>query len=135
MRFAEIADLFVTVLDKTSFFWNFYVVGIIAIVGWLFSLSQRLDVRLKIVVSVGFLFFIGMNLLALTSTYQFLSAIAEEMKAAIGEAKLREDGLKMLIKDLSFDSRVWFAWGIHAVMDTAILYCIWSDGLWRKVRA
>ncbi len=135
MKLAEIADLFVTAVDTTNFFWNFYVVGIVAIVGWLFSLSRSLDVQLKIVVSVGFLLFIGMNLQALTSTYLFLSAIVEEMQAVITKDTFRTDGLGMLIDQLSYDGRIWLTWGIHAVMDTAILYCIWSDRLWQKVRA
>lgn len=37
METKDVADLFITATDKIEFYWNFYVVMLLALTGWLVS--------------------------------------------------------------------------------------------------
>lgn len=52
-------DLYISAIDKVEFYWNFYNVVIISIIGWLLTHRQAMPRRFKAVLSVGFLFFYG----------------------------------------------------------------------------
>ena len=47
METKEIADLFVTATGKIEFYWNFYTVTLLALIGWLVSTNKALVLRLN----------------------------------------------------------------------------------------
>jgi hypothetical protein len=42
MSVKEVADLLFAARGRIDFYWNFYVVAVIAVIGWLLSLKKKL---------------------------------------------------------------------------------------------
>src|SRR6266496_169063 len=53
MSIKEIADLLFAARERIDFYWNFYVVVVIAVIGWLVSFKKTLTLSMKLLVSVG----------------------------------------------------------------------------------
>ena len=85
MEARDIADLFVTAIDKIEFYWNFYTVTLLALIGWLVTTKQALDRGLKLLLSVGYLIFVAMNLTGLWGSYTLAEALRLDLLAATAD--------------------------------------------------
>ena len=85
MDVKDTIDLFIIATDKVEFFWNFYVVSVISLVGWLVTTKRPLTVFLKFLITVGYLLLAAMNLLGLYNTYNFAEALREDLLAMEGQ--------------------------------------------------
>ena len=47
----DVIDICFSAQDRIDLYWNFYVVGVLAIIGWLISLKRRLNWQFKVFVS------------------------------------------------------------------------------------
>ena len=57
----KLVELALALDDKSSFYWNFYVVANIAILGWILSNGHKILSKARIVGILGYLLFTGMN--------------------------------------------------------------------------
>ena len=57
MEIRDIADLFIEATGKIEFYWNFYTVTVLALIGWLVSTDKVLRPGLKSLITVGYLVF------------------------------------------------------------------------------
>lgn len=133
MEFQETLDLVFKLDGKIDFLWNFYVGINVVVIGWLLARKERGNLKLKAVLTIVYLLFVGMNLRAILENYAFLNAATEELKLIANTVTFKGDELKEIIQQKSYSDRLTFAWGIHLVVDSLILVAIWNDRLWKKI--
>lgn len=83
METKDIAALFVTAMGKIEFYWHFYTVTLLALIGWLVSTNKSLGLRLKLLITVGYLAFAAMNITGLISSYSFAEALRKDLQCSV----------------------------------------------------
>lgn len=134
MQPSELATLLMSAADRAGFFWNFYIVGIFALLGWRFSLKGPLSPVLKVLAILSFVLFAGMNCSALWGTYRVFQMLALELEAKSTSETFATAGMLALIKDLSGDRVRIQAVIVHGLTDITIIVTLLSDKLWVKHR-
>ena len=125
-------DLFLNIVDKVNFYWHLYIISIIAVIGWLLSLKQPMRWQLKVLISVAFLSFVVMNVIALIGSYAFLEATRLDLEKHIAVDKFPK--LSEMIKSISYGSRWWSVIAIHSCVDIIMLIAIWSNKVSDSIR-
>lgn len=119
----EVADLLFAARERIDFYWNFYVVVVVAVIGWLVSLKKTLTIPMKLLVSVAFLIAAGMNLVGLYSAYTFAEALRTDLLRVAAAAPLADT--RLLLEQHSYVSQRMVAVGVHLTLGATILLVIW----------
>src|SRR5438034_9878262 len=61
----DVAQLFITATARVEFYWNFYVVMLLGLIGWMFSTKKPITAHLKLLITAGYIVFVCMYLLVL----------------------------------------------------------------------
>jgi hypothetical protein len=123
MTVKDVADLLLAATERVDFYWNFYVVIVIAVIGWLVSLKKALTVPLKVLVSVAYVIAAAMNLLGLYGSYTFAEALRTDLLRMAASAPLL-DTFAILEKH-SYAAQRTAAFWIHLVVGSAVLLAVW----------
>lgn len=134
MDVKDIIDIFFKAKDNMQFFWNFYVIGLVAIIGWFFTLKKHLSKVLKIFLSILFVIFMGMNISGLMRSYELIVASKTDLLALVQCADCVERGTIMSILSFYSDGYKYIVWGIHGVIDLGMFFVIWNDNVWEALR-
>ena len=54
----DVAQLFITATARVEFYWNFYVVMLLALIGWMFSTKKPITAHLKLLITAGYIVFV-----------------------------------------------------------------------------
>lgn len=124
MSVNDLADLLIAARGRVDFYWNFYAVMVIAIIGWLMSPKRHLTVPMKVAVTVVYIVAGAMNLLGLLSSYALAEALRTDLlRAAVGTPL---EDTRTLLAHHSYPLHRAAAFSIHVVIGAAILFAIWS---------
>ena len=126
-------DIFLNIVDKLNFYWHMYIIIVIAVTGWLLSLKFSMSWQLKVLTSVSFLSFAGINFMALVDSYSFLEVTRLELEKHVTLENFPH--LYAKITSISYKSRLWYVIGIHLCIDTIVLIAIWSSKVSSSLRA
>jgi hypothetical protein len=130
MEMKDVANLFIAATDKIQFYWNFYVVMLIALIGWLVSTKTALSTSLKFLITVGYLVFVAMNILGLYGSYTFAEALRTDLLAMDGAKALAHT--RDVLQSQSFISQRTGAFWIHLIVGLAVLSVVWLGRLGEK---
>jgi hypothetical protein len=119
----DVADLLFAARERIDFYWNFYAVVVVAVIGWLVSLKKTLTAPMKALVSVAFLVAAGMNLLGLYGAYTFAEALRTDLLRMAAATPLADT--RLLLEQHSYLAQRMAAIGIHVTVGAAILLVIW----------
>lgn len=122
-------DLYTNSVDKVEFYWNFYSVVVISIIGWLLSERRKLPHHLKLLAIGGFLFFAAMNLYNLMGAYTLSDALQDDLRYHL--ANSRDHGLEQtqqVFANAGFKYQKPAAMAVHLVIATAVVLMIWQTG-------
>lgn len=123
MQIKDVADLFIMAINKVEFYWNFYVVMLIALIGWLISTKNPLSTSLKFLITAGYALFAMMNIVGLYSSYTLAEALRNDL--------LEMEGAKALVhvygvfQSLSFIQQRTAVFWIHIIVGLAVLSAVW----------
>jgi hypothetical protein len=123
MNIKDVADLFVTATEKIEVYWNFYVIMLIALIGWLISTKRPLSTFLKFLISVGYLVFVAMNILGLYGAYTFAEALRIDL-LAMESAKALVNTYDILQAHSYIEKRTATFW-IHLIIGLPVILVIW----------
>jgi hypothetical protein len=123
MTIRDVADLLFAARERIDFYWNFYVVVVIAVIGWLVSLRRTLTPPMKALVSVAYLIAAGMNLLGLYGAYTFAEALRTDLLRMAATAPLTET--RLVLEQHSYLAHRLAALWIHLAVGAAILLVVW----------
>jgi hypothetical protein len=119
----EVADLLFAARERIDFYWNFYVVVVIAVIGWLVSLKKTLTRSMKVLVSVAYLIAAVMNYLGLYSSYTFAEALRTDLLRMVATGSLTDT--RFILEQHSYLAQRLGAFWIHFVVAATILLVIW----------
>jgi hypothetical protein len=119
----DLADLLFAARERSDFYWNFYVVVVIAVIGWLVSLKKALTPSMKALVSVVFSIAAATNLLGLYSSYTFSEALRTDLLRMAVAAPLIDT--RLLLQQHSYLAQRQVACWIHLTVAVTILLAIW----------
>lgn len=125
----DIAELFVTATGKIEFYWNFYTVTVLALIGWLVSTEKALAPRVKVLITVGYLAFVFMNVVGLYGSYTFAEALREDLLLSV---KATPDVLKNaqeVLSHRSFKGQKQLVLAIHVLVGAFVLFAVWFGRL------
>ena len=69
-----------------------------------------------------------------TNTYAFLDVATEELKSIALTMTFSTDEFREIIQHQSYNDRVRLTWVIHLIADSLMVFAIWYDKLWSKIR-
>jgi hypothetical protein len=121
----DIADLFIAATGKIEFYWNFYTVTLLALIGWLVSTKKVLRAELKSLITIGYLVFVLMNILGLWGSYTFAEALRQDLLIAAEAAPDTLRNAQAVLAKGSFSGQRILALVIHAVLGVFVLSVIW----------
>lgn len=129
MDFKEVVNIFITATGKVEFYWNFFTITYLVLIGWLITTGFSLTFPIKLVITVGYLAFVFMNLIGLWWSYSYSEALRKDLIAAAEnmqeELKNLEHSKKLLLQSRSFNFQRNLAFYIHLVLGILFLSLIW----------
>ncbi|PKG98577.1 hypothetical protein [Paraglaciecola sp. MB-3u-78] len=129
METKDIADLFIAATGKIEFYWNFYTVTLLVLIGWLISTKKILRPGLKCLITVGYLVFALMNILGLWGSYTFAEALRQDLLIAAQSAPDTLKNAQTILSKSSFSKQKVSVLIIHGVLGVFVLSVIWFGRL------
>ena len=123
LSFKEVADLLFAARARIDFYWNFYVVVIIAVIGWLVSLKKTLTLSMKVLVSLAFIVAAAMNLVGVHGAYTFAEALRTDLLRMAVSSPLADT--RAVLEQHSYLTQRWVAFSVHLIVGVAILLVVW----------
>jgi hypothetical protein len=123
MTTKEVADLLVAASGRIDFYWNFFVVIVIALVGWLVSLKKSLTVPMRLLITVAYLIAAAKNLAGLFGAYSFAEALRLDRLRMVGAGELPQT--RKVLEAHSFGTQRNAAFLIHLALGSAVLFVVW----------
>ena len=119
----DVADLLFAARERIDFYWNFYIVVVIAVIGWLVSNRRAMTVPMKALVTIGYVIASAMNALALWGAYTFAEALRSDLLRMLAAAPL--DETRLILEQHSFLAQRLLAAIVHLVIGATILFVVW----------
>ena len=129
MEIKDIADLFIASTGKIEFYWNFYTVTLLVLIGWLISTKKTLRPGLKSLITAGYLVFALMNVLGLWGSYTFAEALRQDLLIAAQSAPDSLKNAQAILAKSSFSEQKVAVLIIHGVLGVIVLCVIWFGRL------
>jgi hypothetical protein len=123
MTLRDVADLLFAARERIDFYWNFYVIVVVAVIGWLVSLKKTLAVPVKVLVSVAFVIAAAMNLVGLYSSYTFAEALRTDLLRISAATPLTDT--RQLLEQHSYLPQRTIAFGVHFVIGAMVIFTVW----------
>jgi hypothetical protein len=123
MTTKDVADLLFAARERIDFYWNFYVVVVIAVIGWLVSLKKTLTLSMKVLVSVAYVIAAAMNLLGLYSSYTFAEALRTDLLRMAATTPLTDT--RLILEQHSYLTQRLAAFWVHLAVGATILLVVW----------
>ena len=125
METKDIADLFIEATSKIEFYWNFYTVTLLALIGWLVSTKKVLRPRLKWLITIGYIVFVLMNVLGLWGAYTFAEALRQDLLVSASATQGTLMHAQAVLSKMSYANQRILALVIHAILGFFVLSVIW----------
>ena len=123
MNIKDVADLLFAARERIDFYWNFYVVVVIAIIGWLVSYKKTLTPAMKLLVSVAYLIAAVLNYLGLYGSYTIAEALRTDLLRMVATTPLTDT--HVFLEQHSYLPQRLVAFGVHLALGAAILSVVW----------
>lgn len=119
----DVADLLFALRARIDFYWNFYVVVVIAVIGWLMSVKLTLTLPKKVLISVAYLIAAVMNFVGLYSSYTFAEALRTDLLRMAATTPLTDT--RLILEQHSYLAQRLAAFWTHLVIGATILLVVW----------
>jgi len=126
MSIKDAIDLLFAARERIDFYWNFYVVVVIAVVGWIVTRKEPLTRSTRLLVTVAYLIAAATNLVGLYGSYAFAEALRIDLLRMTAGSPLTET--RMLLDQHSYVSQRLSAVAIHLGVGATILLVVWFGG-------
>jgi len=124
MSSKDIADLFIEATSRIEFYWHFYAVFVIALIGWLVTTSKPFTKQLKLLITFAYIAFVLMNMLGLHSTMMLTEALREDLVGR-GDVETSMNLTHGILKGMSYDTQRYLMYLLHPMFGAAVLLVIW----------
>lgn len=125
MNAKDIADLLVMAIGKIEFYWNFYTVTMLALLGWLISTDSPVTLLLKLLITIGYIIFVLMNVIGLISSYSIAETLQQDLLNAIRAEPNQLANTQKILSKRSFKSQRKLVPLIHIILGALVLGTVW----------
>jgi hypothetical protein len=123
MSIKDAIDLLFAARERIDFYWNFYVVVVVAVVGWIVTRKERLSRSGKVLVSVAYVVAAVTNLAGLYAAYTLAEALRADLLRMTLGSPLTDT--RVILAQHSYLSQRGGAFLVHAVVGATILIVVW----------
>ncbi len=123
MSVKDAVDLLFSARERIDFYWNFYVVIVIAVVGWIVTRKEPLGASAKILVSVAYVIAALTNLAGLYASYDLADALRSDLLQMTAGSPLSDT--RAILAGHSYASQQITAFFVHAIVGATILFVVW----------
>ena len=123
----DVADLLFAARARIDFYWNFYIIVVIAVIGWMVTVKKTLTVAIKLLVTIAFSIAAATNLVGLYSSYSVAEALRVDLLRIGADSPLLNT--RLLLEQHSYASHRAVAVAVHLVIGAAILLTVWFGRL------
>ena len=128
----DLIDVFLTTRNSIYFFCNFYLVGVITIIGWLISLKMKLKWQIKTIASFLFLLFAFLCLCSLRRNYLLLEATKVDF-ISLASKEIQGLTLYQEINRINYKNLRYMIYGILLVTVPLVVGAIWQLEKWKNM--
>jgi hypothetical protein len=122
----EAIDLLFAARERIDFYWNFYVVVVIAVVGWIVTRKEALTRSTRILVTVAYAIAAATNIVGLYGAYAFAEALRGDLLRMTAGSPLTDT--RLALAQHSYTSQRFWAFAVHLGVGTTILVVVWLGG-------
>jgi hypothetical protein len=126
MPIKDAIDLLFAARERIDFYWNFYVVVVIAVVGWIVTRKEPLTRSTRILVTVAYLIAAATNLVGLYGSYTFAEALRQDLLRMTAGSPLGET--RLALGQHSYATQRFWAFIVHLGVATTLLLVVWVRG-------
>lgn len=123
MSLKDAVDLLFAARERIDFYWNFYVVVVVAVVGWIVTRKERLSTSGKVLVSIAYVVAAVTNLAGLYASYTLAEALRTDILRLTLASPLTDT--RVVLAQHSYLSQRTGAFLVHAVVGATILLVVW----------
>lgn len=124
MTVSEMTTVFLKIRDSIYFYVNFFLVGVIALIGWRISLKDELDLTQRIVTTVLFFVFWYICFASLNLQYKLLEASRKDI-FDIAKKEIDQLDFYKALEDNSYEKTriyVLFGLGIMLILTISVIW-------------
>lgn len=126
MSIKEAIDLLFAARERIDFYWNFYVVVVVVVVGWIVTRKEPMTRSTRILVTVAYLIAAATNLAGLYGSYAFAEALRSDILRMTAVSPLTDT--RILLNQHSYGSQRISAFAVHLGVGATILLVVWLGG-------
>lgn len=119
----EVADLLFAARERVDYYWNFYIVVVIAVIGWLVSLKKALTRPMKVLVTLAYLIVAVTNFVGLYSAYTFAEALRLDLLRISAAAPLADT--RLVLEQHSYLPQRMTALWVHLAVGVPLILIVW----------
>ena len=123
MSIKDVIDLLFSARERIDFYWNFYVVIVVAVVGWIVTRKERLTRTNRILVTVAYAIASATNLVGLYGSYTFAEALRRDLLTATAGSPLTNT--RAVLLQHSYASQRFWAFVVHLGVGASLLVAVW----------
>ena len=125
MSIKDAVDLLFAARERIDFYWNFYVVVVIAVVGWILTRKDGLTPSAKILVTVAYVVAAVTNLAGLYAAYSFAEALRTDLLRMTVGSPLADT--RLILQQHSYLPQRVTAFLVHIAVGVTILLVVWRS--------
>ncbi len=124
LKTKDMVDITFKFNDTLNFYWNFYVLGVIALLSWVSS--QTLVSYQQIIVLVGFISLAILNWQLLYRNYHFLGVCLKDLQKIAHElhTENKQEIYVQLVRMKNPQKYRWFMLSLHLILDLGVVLFI-----------
>jgi hypothetical protein len=126
MSIKEAIDLLFAARERIDFYWNFYVVVVVAVVGWIVTRKEPLTRSTRILVTVAYSIAAITNLVGLSGSYMFAEALRRDLLRMTAGSALTDT--RIALSEHSYVTQRFWAFVVHITVGATILLVVWLGG-------
>lgn len=123
MSIKDAIDLLFAARERIDFYWNFYVVVVVAVVGWIVTRKEPLTQAGKALVTVAYVIAAVTNLAGLYASYTIAEALRTDILRMTIGSPLTDT--RVILAQHSYLSQRIVAFVVHGVVGATILLVVW----------
>ncbi len=120
----DLVDVFLSIRGSIYTYWNFYIIVVVAVFGWLASISRSLSLTLKVGLTVGLILFSAICVSSLVWNYSLLEAVRTDLcnHKDFDSAAPR---LSFVVGRMSYGPHKILVWSVQGVVGALVLALLW----------
>ena len=122
----DLLDLTEKLESRVNAYWNFYTVVVLAVAGWVVTKDVKFTTAQGYAAMAGLACFFAANFSMIRGATRLIVGANAEMRARADGLELASAQFRKVLRMDLLPGRLLVSWVLHAAVDAAILWSIWS---------